>query len=103
MSDFVMEAILVTNFILSFLFTLSLCLPNSPSLFHRVSHHSFCLHSTLVIRLSVLITEPLILIGVHQIIIQTFRTDEVRGVIQRGVLSNHAAGSVGVNCYSCKS
>lgn len=52
------------------------------SVFHTVSPQSFCCHSTLVIRLSVLIM--VLLIVVHQIIIQSFPSDEVRGVIQRG-------------------
>lgn len=45
------------------------------SFFHRVSHHSFCCHSTLVIRLSVLI--KVLLMIVRQTIIQTFHYIEV--------------------------
>lgn len=65
-----------------------------------VSQHSFCCHSTLVIRLSTLIM--VLLIIVHQIIIQAFHSDEVRGVIQRGPVKP-AVGSVGVTCLNCRS
>lgn len=60
---------------------ITLCLPNPSAClsFTESLTASFCCHSTLVIRLSVLIMALLII--VHQIIIQTFHSDEVRGVI----------------------
>lgn len=80
-SHCVMGPILVTCYILPPLLPLhSLCI--YLTLPPWVSHHSFCCHSTLVIRLSVLIM-ALLIVG-HQIIIQTFHADEVRGVIQHG-------------------
>lgn len=100
MSDFVIRPILVTCYRLLPLSPLSLSsqylssLPNSPP----VPHPSFCCHSTLVIRLSVVIM--VLLIIVHQIHIQTFHPDEVRGVIQRGPVKP-AASSVGVTGLNC--
>lgn len=99
------ETLLLDLFLLTFYrllplppFSSSGCVTLSVSLsLPAVSHHSFCCQSTLVIRLSVLIMALLII--VQQIIIQTFHSNEVRGVIQR---VKAATSSLDITCLNCR-